>query len=171
MFIQDETGGMWLFTGALDGLGIEVGDVIEVGGTVSLPPVAPALQLASVSLRDVVPDAGAVVPQETTTADIAASGSTPRAPLQGRLAVIRAAQLTSAFDQGGSRNATIDDGSGSAVIRVESVLSPNSGDGILTTTGMTVGNCYDVTGPISGFFGTGQIFPRTVADIVEVPCG
>jgi hypothetical protein len=170
MAIQDETGGIWFFTGALDGLGIEVGDVIEVGGTVSLPPVAPALQLVNVSLREVVPDAGTVVPQETTTGAIAATGSLPRDPLQNRLAVIRAAELTSAFNQGGGRNATMDDGSGSTIIRVESVLSPNSEGGILTTTGMTVGNCYDVTGIVAGFFGTAQIFPRTVADIVEVPC-
>ncbi len=167
MAIQDATGGIWLFTAALDGLGIEVGDVIEVGGTLALEP---ALRLEGVSLREVVPDAGTVTPVETTTAAIAASGPNPRDPLQNRLAVIRAAELTSAFDQGGSRNASIDDGSGGTVIRVESVLSPSSGDGILTATGMTVGNCYDVTGIVAGFFGTGQIFPRTAADIVEVPC-
>lgn len=165
--LQDETGGIWLFTGALDGQGIEVGDVIEVGGTLTLEP---ALQLENVSLREVVPDAGTVVPEETTTAAVAASGPTPRDPLQNRLAVIRAAELQSPFDQGGSRNATIDDGSGPTVMRVESVLSPDSGEGILTTTGMTVGNCYDVTGIVASFFGTGQIFPRTVDDIVEVPC-
>jgi len=165
--IQDETGGIWLFTGALDGQGIEVGDVIEVGGTLTLEP---ALQLEGVSLREVVPDAGTVVPEETTTAAVSASGSAPRDPLQNRLAVVRGAELTSPFDQGGSRNASIDDGSGSTVIRAESVLSPSSGDDILTTTGMTVGNCYDVTGIVAGFFGTGQIFPRTVDDIVEVPC-
>jgi len=167
-FIQDETGGIALFTGALNGLGIEVGDVIEVGGTVSL--AVQALQLENVSLRDVVPDAGVVTPEATTTGAIAATGGTPRDPLQNRLVVIRGAELLSPFDQGGSRNASIDDGSGATVIRVESVLSPDSGDGILTTTGLAVGNCYDVTGVVSAFFGTGQIFPRTVADIVEVPC-
>lgn len=167
MAIQDETGGIWLFTAALDGQGIEVGDVIEVGGTVTLEP---ALQLENVSLREVVPDAGFVAPEETTTGAIAATGPTPRDPLQNRLAVIRRAELISAFDQGGDRNATIDDGSGPTVIRVESVLSPAAGPGILTTTGMAVGNCYDITGIVAGFFGTAQIFPRTTADIVEVPC-
>jgi hypothetical protein len=172
MAIQDETGGIWLSTSVLDNQGIQVGDVVEVGGTVAYPPVEPALWLVDVVQRDVVLGAGGfVAPEETTTAAIAASGPVFRDPLQNRLAVVRAAELTSAFDQGGSRNATLDDGSGQTVIRVESVLSPNSGDGILTTTGMTVGNCYDITGIVGGFFGTGQIFPRTVADIVEVPCG
>ncbi len=168
MSIQDESGGIWLRAGNLEGLGIEVGDVIEVGGTVSLE--FGALWLVGVDLRDQVADAGFIAPEETTTAAIAASGPLPRDPLQNRLVTVRAAQLTSAFDSGGERNATLDDGSGQTVIRVESVLSPSGGAGILTTTGMTVGNCYDITGIVGAFFGTGQIFPRTVADIVEVPC-
>jgi hypothetical protein len=168
MAIQDETGGLWLRAANLEGLGIEVGDVIEVGGTVSLE--VGALWLNGVDLRDQVADAGFIAPEETTTAAIATNGADPRDPLHNRLVTVRAAQLTTAFTDGGSRNAAIDDGSGSTVIRVESVLSPNSGDGILTTTGMTVGNCYDITGIVGAFFGTGQLFPRTVADIVEVPC-
>jgi hypothetical protein len=30
--------------------------------------------------------------------------------------------------------------------------------------------CYDITGFGANFAGAGQIFPRSVADIVEVPC-
>jgi hypothetical protein len=89
MAIQDETGGLWLRAANLEGLGIEVGDVIEVGGTVSLE--VGALWLNGVDLRDQVADAGFIAPEETTTAAIATNGADPRDPLHNRLVTVRAA--------------------------------------------------------------------------------
>jgi hypothetical protein len=165
--IQDETGGIWLFDGTLEGAGLEVGDLVELGGTVSL--AVESLQLTGVEIREIVKGVGALTPEETTTGAIAAA-SDPRDPLQNRLVTVRAAELTTDFSSGGDRNANLDDGSGSTIIRVESGIS-DSGSAILTTLGMTVGNCYDVTGIVGAFFGDGEIFPRSVADVVEVPCG
>ena len=166
--MQDETGGIWLFSGALEGQGIEVGDLIEVGGVVNLD--VQALQLANVELRQIVKDVGVPDPIELTTAQIAAA-SDARDPLQNLLATVRGARLVTGFTSGGSRNATIDDGSGPTVVRVESVLSPDSGDGILAALGLEVGKCYDMTGIVGTFFGLAELFPRSPDDIVEVPCG
>lgn len=165
--IQDETGGIWLFDGTIEGQGLNVGDLVEVGGTVNLD--VEALQLTGVEIRDVVPDVGAPDPQEVTTGDIFAA-SDARDPLQNVLVTVRGAELLTGFTAGGDRNANIDDGSGATIIRVESGVS-DSGGAILTTLGMTVGNCYDVTGIVGAFFGDAEIFPRSVDDVVEVPCG
>lgn len=165
--IQDETGGIWLFDTSIEGMGVEVGDLVEVGGTVSL--AVQALQLEDVELEIIEKGVGAPAPVEVTTGEIAAA-SDPRDPLQNVLVTVRAAELLTPFESGGSRNASIDDGSGSTVMRVESGIS-DSGSAILETLGMEVGNCYDITGIVGAFFGTAQIFPRSVADVVEVPCG
>lgn len=164
--IQDETGGIWLFDTGLVGQGLEVGDVVEVGGTVNLD--VQSLQLTGVTIRDVVPDVGVPDPLEVTTGEIAAA-SNPRDPLQNLLVTVRGAELLTGFTSGGSRNANIDDGSGATIIRVESGIS-DSGDAILSTLGMTVGNCYDITGIVGAFFGDAEIFPRSVDDVEEVPC-
>lgn len=165
--IQDETGGIWLFDGSIEGAGLQNGDLVEVGGTVTL--AIQSLQLTGVEIRSVVPGVGVPDPVEVTTGEIFAA-SDPRDPLQNRLATVRAAELLTPFDAGGNRNANIDDGSGPTIIRVESGIS-DSGDAILATLGMTVGNCYDVTGIVGAFFGDAEIFPRSVDDVVEVPCG
>lgn len=164
--IQDETGGIWLFDAALEGQGLAVGDVVELGGTVNLD--VQALQLTGVAIREVIPGVGAPDPMEVTTGEIAAAGDA-RDPLQNLLVTVRAAELTSGFTSGGSRNASIDDGTGSTLLRVESGIS-DSGDAILSTVGMEVGKCYDITGIVGAFFGDAELFPRSVDDVEEVPC-
>lgn len=164
--IQDETGGIWLFDSSIEGQGLEVGDMVELGGTVNLD--IQALQLSGVTIREIVKGVGAPDPVEVTTGEIA-SASNPRDPLQNLLATVRGAELLTGFTSGGNRNANIDDGTGSTIIRVESGIS-DSGDAILTTVGMEVGKCYDITGIVSAFFGDAEIFPRSVDDVEEVPC-
>lgn len=164
--IQDETGGIWLFN-APTGAGLEVGDLVELGGTVTL--AVESLQLEGVEIRNVVKGVGAPDPVEVTTGEIA-SANDPRDPLQNMLVTVRGAELLTEFAAGAGRNANIDDGTGQTIIRVESVLSSSSGGGILETMGMTIGNCYDITGIVGAFFGDAQIFPRTTDDVVEVAC-
>lgn len=166
--IQDETGGVWLLAGSLVGAGLEVGDLVEIGGTIDVDDQF--FKLASPELRSVVKDVGVPDPMLVTTGQITAA-SDARDPLQHTFVRVEAAQLTSSFTSGGGRNATLDDGSGSVVIRVEDNVSGATDDGILADLGLTVGNCYDITGIVSAFRGTAQLFPRQPEDITEVPCG
>ena len=165
--IQDETGGIWLLAGNLTGEGLQVGDQIEVGGVLNLD--VEAVQLQDVQLRGTVPDVGVPDPTLLTTGEVAAA-SDARDSLQNLLVTVEAAKLLSGFTSGGDRNANIDDGSGPTVLRVESVLSPDAGDGILSTLGIDIGKCYDITGIVGAYFGLAELFPRTSEDFVEVPC-
>lgn len=164
--IQDATGGMFLFAPNLEGQGIEVGDLIEVGGTLAL--FSDRLQLTGIVLRDRVDDFGAPAPRQVTVGELAAS-TDARDPLQNMLVTVKGARLTTGFTSGGSRNATISNATGSSIIRVEDNVSP-SGEAALAALGLTVGNCYDITGIVGTFFGTAQLFPRSAADFVEVAC-
>ena len=165
--IEDETGGIQLFTPALSGLGIEIGDLIEVGGTVT--EFNGRLELVGVELRDHIEDFGALTPEEVTIADLLGSVDA-RDPLQNRLFVLRGVQLATGFTSGGGRNANITDETGTLQIRVEDNISSGNEGAILTTLGIEVGKCYDLTGILGGFRGTPQLFPRAASDFVEVAC-
>lgn len=168
VYIQDATGGIQFFTSALNDAGIEIGDLIDVSGV--LDEFNATLQLASVQLNELEKDVGAPAPEETTTNEIATEGPNTTGDFQGLLVVVRGAELQTGFTSGGSRNATIDDGSGPAIVRVESGVSSENGDAILTNLGLQVGNCYDITGLVGAFGSDGQLFPRSAADFEEVPC-
>ena len=142
-----------------------MGDQIEVGGNTVI--FSGQFELTSVVLREVVPDVTTPIPLLVTTADIAASGPDPFDDLQNRFVRVENAELLEAFSaSGNSQNSTIDDGSGAVVIRVDDgVADRNELDNILT-----VGACYDINGFAANFNGAGQIFPRSLDDIVEVPC-
>jgi len=170
VYIQDATGGMQLFTSALNDAGLEIGDLIDVSGV--LDEFNNTLQLINVQLNEVEAGVGAPAPRVTTTAEIAAEAWNPAGPLQGRLVVIRGAQLQSPFDSGGNRNATIDDGSGPALLRVASGLVPGSPPTppILDALGLEIGSCYDIVGLAGGFGSDGQLFLRSADDIVAVSC-
>ena len=163
--IQDGTGGMFLFAPNLEGQ-VEIGDLIEVGGT--LQEFSGRLQMAGITLRERIEDFGVPDPTAVTVGELAAS-TDARDPLQNLLVTVQGARLETGFVAGGSRNATISNATGSAIIRVEDNVAP-SGDAALTALGLTVGNCYDITGIVGTFFGTAQLFPRSAADFVEVPC-
>jgi hypothetical protein len=164
-FIQDETAGARAF-GGLDGLGIEIGDQVEIGAVTG--NFTNDFEMGGVVFRALVEDVGVPSAQIVTTGEVAASGTTWTDPLQGLLITIPRAELTAAFGAGGAneQNGIIDDGSGATTIRIDDGVAPRAS----LNTLMTVGVCYDITGFGANFAGAGQIFPRSVADIVEVPC-
>jgi len=164
-YIQDATAGTRVF-GGLDGLGISIGDQVEIGAVTG--QFTNDFELGSVVFRGLVQDVGVPSPQVVTTGELAASGVSFLDPLQGRLITVPKAELTSAFGAGGAniQNGFIDDGSGAATIRIDDgVADRNNLNNLLT-----VGSCYDITGFGANFAGAGQIFPRSLADIVEVSC-
>jgi len=165
-YLQDETAGARLYTGVLTGLGIEVGDQLEIGATTVV--YQGDFELEDVVFRALVQDVGELSPLVTTTGAIALSGSDYTDPLQGTFIKIVKAELTAAFGAGGanSQNGTIDDGTGAITIRVNDGVA---GPGDLNTL-FTVGKCYDIAGFGANFAGAGQIFPRSLADIQEVTC-
>jgi hypothetical protein len=166
-YIQDASGGVRIFGSSLNGLGIEVGDRLEVSGTIGI--FNNDLQISNPTVRAITPDFGTVTPAATTTGAIAAAGANAKAPLQGSLVKVTRAQLTGAFGAGGinNRNAIINDGSGATQIRFETGLYGNAAD---LPAAYPVGKCYDITGVVGNFNQAGQLFPRTRADVVEVPC-
>lgn len=165
-YIQDPTGGIRIFSSALEGQGIDIGDRIEVSGTLSL--FNDDFQLSGITLREHQEDAGTVTPQPVTTGAIAAAGPSPAAPIQGTLVKVTAAEVTGAFGSGGVniRNAFIDDGSGATQIRIEGGVASEA----QAQAFFTVGKCYDIVGVVGNFRGTGQLFPRSLGDATEVPC-
>lgn len=167
VYIEDETAGLFLFAPALMGQGIEVGDLVEVGGSTAL--FNGQFQLGDdTQLRRLVEDVEDPAPRLVTTAEIAASGADSFDDLQNRFVRVEGAELLEGFgDSGNGQNSTIDDGSGAVQIRVDDGVAP---EGDLDTI-FSVGACYDINGFAAQFNGTGQIFPRSLDDVTEVPCG
>lgn len=174
MYVQDRTGGIRAFGVVTSGVTLQVGDTVEISG--ELGTNAAEFEIVNGRLTAHVPNNPAPEPQPTTTGAIAAAGPTAAAPLQGQLVVVRKAQVTQAWNTGtgSSRNAFIDDGSGRTTVRIDSgtLFVSGSLDDLLARLNqiMGLGKCYDVVGIASSFNGTGQLFPRTLSDITEVPC-
>lgn len=165
-YIQDETAGARIFGGSLDGLGIEVGDQLEVGATAAA--FSGDFNFEGAVFRNLVEDVGEPDPMLVTTGELAASGSDYTNPIQGAFIRLENAEIVAAFGAAGAneQNGQIDDGSGATVIRVnDGVADPDD-----LNTIFTVGNCYNINGFGATFAGAGQIFPRSMADIEEVPC-
>ncbi|HSJ08586.1 MAG TPA: hypothetical protein VK928_01705 [Longimicrobiales bacterium] len=162
-FIQDATGGIALFR-FIGAPPLQVGDVVELSGTIDV--FNQELEIVDVRVASVTPGE-APVPKTLTTKQVADAGPNAQAPDQGRLVRVVAAELMTVFGAGGGRNATIDDGSGSTAVRIETGLSSSTSD---INPRFTVGNCYTMTGILRNFNGTAQLTPRTYADIQEVPC-
>lgn len=165
-YIQDGTAGARIFGATLDGLGIEVGDQLEIGATAAA--FSNDFNFEGATFRALTKDVDTPTPQLTTTGAIATSGTSYTDPLQGAFIRVEKAEIVAAFGAGGanSQNGQIDDGSGATIIRVnDGVAAP----GDLNTI-FTVGNCYNINGFGANFAGAGQIFPRSLADIEEVPC-
>ncbi len=164
-YIQDGSAGVRIFSALLEGQGIEVGDRLTLTGEMAI--FNNDLQLVDPGLDEIEPGVGAPTPQTTTTGALAEAGPAPAHPLQGRLVVVRAAQLQTLFVTGGNRNAQINDGTGAMEVRIEAALSA-AGDAI--NERFTVGACYDIIGVVGNFQGTAQVFPRSFDDITEVAC-
>lgn len=173
-YIEDNTGGIRIFSGAPEGQGIEIGDEIELTGTILV--FSGDLQLGgTVTVNEIEKAGNAVTPTPMTTGELRAAGLTPADPGLGILVTISKARIDAAFGSGGinGRNAWIDDGSGRAQIRFESAMFPAASTAeaqAALNAAYPVGNCYDITGVTGAFNGDGQIFPRALSDIVEVPC-
>lgn len=165
-YIEDASGGVLLFGGDLSGRGIEVGDLIEVSGTLSLFngefEVAGTLRVNDVVKAFTTPQAALV-----TTSQVATAGTPSENPLQGTFLRVLGAEQISAFSTGGGRNAQFDDGSGAMEVRIESGLVPTASN---VAAMFPPGKCYDVTGVLGSFNGVAQLKPRTLADMEEVPC-
>ncbi len=167
-FIEDATAGALVFSSALDGLGIDIGDQIEIGGTNGA--FSGDFQFVNVTLRNLVPDVATPQPRLVTTAEIAGSGATFTHPIQGAFIRVEKAELVAQFGSGtlNPQNGQIDDGSGATIIRVD--------DGVANrnelTNLFTVGKCYNFQGFGANFAGAGQIFLRSMdaADMEEVSC-
>jgi DNA/RNA endonuclease YhcR with UshA esterase domain len=172
-YIQDASGGIRIFSSALENQGIQIGDRIEVSGRLGI--FNNDLQLGNpVVLRNREPNFGPVAPQTTTTGALRAAAPQATARLQGMLVRAQRARVTSGFGTRGAneRNGWIDDGTGEIQVRFETAVVSGSGTTLVATLNqlMTVDKCYNVTGVIGNFTGTAQIFPRSTADVTEVPC-
>lgn len=165
--IQDETGGLRLFETALEGRGIEIGDRIEVSGT--LAAFGGDLQLTGVTLGSVEEDAADPQPVLVTTGQIAEAALDTQSELLGSFVRVEGAKVVGAFGSNGLnfRNALIDTGDGAAQVRLEAAVAA---DEAAIAALMTEGRCYDIVGVLGAFNQDGQLFPRTPADIVEVTC-
>lgn len=166
-YIQDENDGLFIFGTSLQGRGIAVGDQLEVGGTTTI--FSGQFELENVEFRRLVEDVATPEPLLVTTAELAASGADTFDHLQNFFVRVEGAKLTTAFGGGGlnEQNGIIDDGSGSLQIRVDNGVVADPAD---LNTVFTVGACYDINGFGVNFNGTGQIFPRSLDDVEEVPC-
>ncbi|MFN2400623.1 MAG: DUF5689 domain-containing protein [Gemmatimonadaceae bacterium] len=162
VYIQDRSGGIQVF-GLPSSLGLQLGDSVEVSGT--LGSFGTELQIVS---PRVAPNilSGAQVPaaEVETTGELAAAASDVRDPVIGTLVTVLKVTV-GAFTSGGGRNANIDDGSGPIQVRLDgNVLAA------VPTTTFQSGRCYDITGLVGIFNGGVQLKPRSLADVVEVPC-
>ncbi|MFQ5703622.1 MAG: hypothetical protein ACE5HT_06340 [Gemmatimonadales bacterium] len=168
-YIEDATAGALIFSGALEGQGINIGDQIEIGANTG--EFSNDFEFLNPILRSVFP--GAVVdpqPRLVTTAAIAASGADFTDPIQGAFIRVEKAQLIAQFGSGSLniQNGQIDDGSGATIIRVDDGVADRNS----LTTIFTVGTCYNFQGFGANFGGGGQIFLRStdMADMEVVSC-
>jgi hypothetical protein len=157
LYMQDASGGIQIF-GLPGGLGLEVGDSIEVSGTFS--PFRTEAEIVSPRVAaNVKKGVGAPLPRDLTTAELGAL--TPTSSNIGRL--VRVSGVTVGTFASG--NAPINDGSGPAQVRL---------DGNVATTvpqsTFQAGNCYDIVGVVGIFDNTPQLKLRGPADVTPVAC-
>ena len=175
-YVEDESGGIRIFGTALANRGLAIGDRIEVTGVISA--FSNDLQLGgTLTLGAIQKNVFQPVPKVVTTGELQAAlteGGSEH-PLLGMLVVIRKARIASVFGAPpiNGRNVRIDSGNGQAQMRIENGVvagADAAAVGAQLTTQYPVGKCYDITGVTGAFNPDAQIFPRTLSDIVEVPC-
>lgn len=157
LYMQDATGGIQVF-GLPGGLGIELGDSIEVSGEIDIfntefeivnPRVAPNIKK------------GVAVPPPVVLTTAALGALTPTSPTMGRLVMVEGVTVGT-FASG---NAPIDDGSGASQIRLDANVA-----GTVPQSTFQAGVCYDITGVVGIFNSAPQLKPRGPADIQQVAC-
>ena len=169
-FIQDATAGALIFGATnLDGIGIQIGDQLEIGANTG--EFSGDFEFLNAVFRDSVQGVDPnPQPDTVTTAELDASGATFTDSLQGRFIRIEKAELVTQFGSGSLniQNGLIDDGSGIVIIRVE--------DGVANRNDLvnlfTVGLCYNFQGFGGVFAGDAEIFLRSMdaADMEVVSC-
>jgi len=163
-YVQDATSGVELFGIALGGRTIALGDSVEVTGT--LTTFQNELEISNGTLGRHVPNVRQVQPVTVTTRQ-AATPTSLSDPLLGQLIRLVKAQQTSGYTGGAGRNATLDDGTGPVTIRIESAILS---DTAAIDTRFAVGKCYDAVGILRNFSTGPQFTPRSLNEVVEVPC-
>jgi DNA/RNA endonuclease YhcR with UshA esterase domain len=157
LYMQDATGGIQVF-GLPGGLGIELGDSIEVSGEIDIfntefeivnPRVAPNIKKGIALPPPVV----------LTTGELGAL--TPTSATMGRIVTVQAVTVGT-FASG---NAPIDDGTGASQIRLDANVA-----GTVPQTTFQAGSCYDITGVVGIFNNAAQLKPRGPGDIAQVSC-
>lgn len=172
-YIQDQSGGIRIFSSVPEGRGIAIGDLIEVTGVIG--EFNRDLQLGgTVVVGSIQKNVSQPTPQVMTTGELAAAATSPASPELGTLVTIRRAQIVTAFGAPpiNGRNAWIDDGTGRAQVRFETAVVPGAtadAQAVLNTR-YPMGKCFNITGVTGLFNNDAQIFPRSLADITEVPC-
>lgn len=162
LFLQDNSGGVQVF-GVSAALGLLEGDSIEVTGEIGtfnqqVQIVSPRI---AQNVKRGVPLYPAIV---RTTAQLAAT-SNPLAPDVGRLVTVQKVSITGAPTGTVAGNATMNDGSGAAQMRLDGNAAPNIGWATFQS-----GRCYNITGILGFFSGAIQLQPRMSADVTEVSC-
>jgi hypothetical protein len=162
--VQDATSGVELFSIALGGRTIAVGDSVEVTGT--LTTFQSELEITNGTLGKYVSNVRQVQPVTVTTQQAAAPTSLSD-PLLGQLVRLVKAQQTTGYTSGAGRNATLNDGTGPVAIRMESAVVA---DTVTLDTQFAVGKCYNAVGILRNFSSGPQFTPRSLSEVVEVPC-
>ena len=162
LYLQDPTGGLQVF-GVPASLGIVEGDSIEVTGEIGV--FNQQVQIVSPRIAQNIKHGVALYPAvERTTLQLSEINN-PLATDVGKLVVVRKVSLTNVPTGTSSGNATINDGSGAAQMR----LDGNAASSIGWATFVS-GKCYDITGILGFFNGAIQLQPRSSADVQEVSC-
>jgi hypothetical protein len=157
LYMQDASAGIQVF-GLPGGLGLAVGDSIEVSGTFS--PFRTEGEIVSPRVAaNVKKGVGAPDPRDLTTAALGAL--TPTSANIGRL--VRVTGVTVGTFAGG--NAPIDDGSGPAQVR----LDGNVATAVPQSTFQS-GTCYTIVGVVGIFDNTPQLKLRGPNDVTQAAC-
>jgi hypothetical protein len=174
MYVQDATGGIRVDQLNTGGVTLAVGDVVEIAGTFGLN--AGEAVLTSAKLNERVAGSVTPAPIVTTTKAITEAGLATTDPLNGSLVIVKNAKVTQIWNNGtgSSRNAYINDGTGSTILRIDTgvIFVTGSVTDLVNALSAIAGlnKCYDITGIVANFNGLGEVFPRTLADIKEVTC-
>jgi beta-lactamase superfamily II metal-dependent hydrolase len=161
-YIQDPTGGIDLFSTTLNAGPFAIGDTVEAIGTVTQFNGLTELAVSSVEFRT---QGAAPAPVVVTLSQLGNGGAGEA--FEGRLVVVNNVRVTAGgFGKAGStNNVTVSDATGTGVLRIDSDTdidgTPTPG-GPFSVTGV-VGQ-FDSTAPFDSGY---QLFPRTLADIVD----
>ena len=162
LFLQDPTGGIQVF-GVSAALGLLEGDSIEITGEIGV--FNQQVQIVSPRVAQNIRRGAEVYPAIVRTTEQLAATSNPLAADVGKLVKVQKVALTNVPAGTAAGNATMNDGSGAAQLRLDGNAATNIGWSAFQT-----GRCYDITGILGFFSGAIQLQPRSSADVTEVSC-